>query len=374
MGVMLLVVVAVVSSVFLSHPVQERKIGLSLALTGSNASIGERVKNGALLALKEYNSKNSGEKEKVSAIVEDDQSDAKTAVTAFKKLAETDRVSAVIGPIRSDQVLATAVSANEKGVVELSPTGGADEITSAGDFVFRNIETGESHGKGAAVFMKSKGIQSVYVLTGNAANAKTYSAHFKANAENEGISIAGESSYEPKQSDYRTQLLSLTAKHPAAVYIGVTTAPDAGIIVRQLRTLGFKGVVMMSVAADGKEFFEAAGTEVGEVYLTASPLAETEIGKKFVEDYKNTYGVAPDGFAANGYDAMNIALIALDDCGQSGLTKELTSQRACIKNQLYKIKNYDGAGGIVTFDSNGDVAKVVQIKKAIEGVFSVVTE
>lgn len=371
-GVIVLVVIGAAIFGSSARPADSyRTLGMSLALTGPNASIGERVKNGAMLALDQYNSLHS-DSENMNAIIEDDQSDAKSAVSAFKKLVDVDKVSAAIGFLRSDQTLAIAELANTSKVVALSPTAGADEVTTAGDYIFRNIETGEAHGKGAAEFLQTKNVNTAYILIGNAANAKTYSAHFKTNAEKAGIEIKGESSYEAKQTDYRTQALKVVAAHPEALYIGVTTAPDAGLIVKQLRTLGFKGIVMMSVAADGKEFFDAVGSNAGETYVTGSPLAASAAGQAFISRYKELYGKTPDGFAANGYDAMNILIIAVDACQKEGAISDRAAMRTCIKDNLYKVKGYDGAGGITTFDSNGDVIKEIQVKKAVNGAFEVV--
>ncbi len=361
-GIILVASAATYFSLF-SESIDREKIGMSLALTGPNASIGERVKNGSILALEEYNHTHR----KVEVVIEDDQSEAKSAVSAFKKLVETNHISTIIGPIRSDQVLAIAPLAEESKIIVLSPTAGADEITAAGDYVFRNIETGESHGRGAALFMQKKGIRSVYVLAGNAANAKTYSMHFKSYATSSNISIVGESSYEAKERDYRTQALKVIQASSDAVYIGVTTAPDAGLLVKQLRTFGFKGIVMMSVAADGKEFFDITQDIAGESYITASPLGQSESGKRFTSAYRKKYGQDADGFAANGYDAMNLILRAQGSCQKE---KE---DRSCIKTYLYGVKEYDGAGGVITFDINGDVRKEIQIKKAGKGNFELIS-
>lgn len=358
-----IIVVGVYLIANLQTPYKEMgKIGFSLPLSGPNASIGERVKKASLLAIDEYNSMHTGSQE-ISFVIEDDQSEAKIALSTFKKLVDIDQVSAVIGFVRSDQALAIAESANTGRVVALSPTAGADEITDAGDYIFRNIETGEAHGKGAVKFMQNKNINSVYILTGNASNAKTYSAHFKSNAEKEDIKVLGNSTYEPKQTDYRSQIVELISKKPEAVYIGVTTAPDAGLIVKQLRELRFGGVIMMSVAADGREFFDIVGSSAGESYVTASVVSTDKEGSDFKEKYKAKYDAEADGFSANGYDATKLIIQSIESCSSESNTA-LSLMRECIKTKLYSVKNYQGAGGNITFDSNGDVIKDVQVKKA----------
>ncbi len=167
-------------------------VGVSLALTGPNASIGERVKNGIDIA---YTELSEEEKKHIKISYEDDKSNAKDALSAVNKLINIDKAVSVIGLIRSDQVLATAPTFNERHITLLSPTAGADEITTAGDYIFRNIETGEAHGEGASQFMQQNGIVSVGVFTGQAANAKTYSKHFVDSAEKKGMKTLKEVPY-----------------------------------------------------------------------------------------------------------------------------------------------------------------------------------
>ncbi len=152
---------------------------------------------------------------------------------------------------------------------------------------------------------------------------------------------------------------------PDAIYIGVTVAKDAGLIAKQSRQFGFKGYIVMSVAADAKEFFEASGIDTDNVYVSSSMLDTSGTkGKVFVDTYKQRYMVEPDGFAANGYDALRLITQGISACQkQDGLLNE------CIKDHLYSVKNYEGAGGNITFDLNGDVSKKVIIKKAVHGTF-----
>ena len=62
----------------------------------------------------------------------------------------------------------------------------------------------------------------------------------------------------------------------------------------------------------------------------------------------------PEIYSAQSYDALKIIALAI----KRGNSFTADS----IRNQLYKIQNYDGVSGITSFNKNGDVNKPAIIK------------
>ena len=161
--------------------VQDIEIGASLPLTGKGASFGENIKNGIDLAVKEVNDKYSFNME---VVYEDTQSETETAVSAVRKLIDIDKVNVVLGPARSSAVLAVAPIAEENKVIIFTPIASAEDISNAGDYIFRNRESSKSHGVGMAEFLKNKkNIQRVAMFTAKSANAVSYATFFKSRFE-----------------------------------------------------------------------------------------------------------------------------------------------------------------------------------------------
>ena len=67
-----------------------------------------------------------------------------------------------------------------------------------------------------------------------------------------------------------------------------------------------------------------------------------------------------DIYAADAYDAVKLLADAIESVGNSGPK---------IKDYLYGVKDYPGAGGITTFDEDGAVVKPVMFKKFENGEF-----
>lgn len=335
-------------------------IGSSLPLTGPSASLGERVKQGMDLALDEVN---AGSGKKFLIVYEDDKGDSKTTVSTITKLIETDGVQEIVGLLKSDPLLAAAPVLNQHQVVLLSPTAGAAAITTAGDFIFRNIEGPDAHGKADAAFFLGRGLTKTAVFSAKASNALSYADAFQTGYTQSGGALVYRAEYATDATDFRTEIAEAKSKGAQAFFIGTATAKDAGLVVKQARELEFKGTVLASVAAEAKELIDTAGAAAEGAFISSIPFdATTAEGQTFAQKYSAKYDQNADGFSANGYDAVHLIVSAITACKDAANT-------TCVRNFLYATKGYKGAGGLTSFDNNGDVTKTPQIKVVRDGQF-----
>ncbi|TAK57418.1 hypothetical protein EPO17_01970 [Patescibacteria group bacterium] len=336
-------------------------VGSSLSLTGKSASIGERVKNGMEIALAEVQA-SSTLPIKLKVVYEDDKGEAPAAVSAVNKLISSDRVHVIIGLPKSDPLLAIAPITEKHKVVVFSPTAGAEGITDAGDYVFRNIQKPDSDGKTIAGFFKNRGVNKVALFVAQASNALSYGKAFKNNFEAVGGTISFDQQYNQDSTDFRTDILRAKKSGAEAVYLAVATGKDSGIITRQLREAGFAGMIAASVASQTKEFLDTAGIHAEGVYVTTAYFdPNNPIAREYARAYKARTGAESDGFGANSYDAIMLIAKAVNECKGD--------DSDCIRDYLYHTRNYPGVGGITTFDQNGDVTKLAQIMVVKGGMF-----
>ena len=118
----------------------EISIGLVYPATGRLAPVGLEMESGFELALKEINNSQLG-KTKLKFITEDSQGNAEGAITAFNKLIHQDGVSTILGPATSSATAAAFPIAQQSGVVAISATAAARDLSAIGEFVFRTILT-----------------------------------------------------------------------------------------------------------------------------------------------------------------------------------------------------------------------------------------
>lgn len=337
------------------------KIGAVFSMTGNMASFGEAINNGMNLAIEELNIKNG--KYKFVAVVEDTQGDAKLAVSAAEKLMNIDQVKIILGPIRSNEVLSVAPITEAKKVIIFTPIASAEDITQAGDFVFRNRETSGLHGQKMAEFLVEKGINKVAVLMAKSANSLSYGKAFKDKFISLGNEVVYSAEYDEKSKDFRTDILKAKNSKAEAFYLAVAGGFDSGNIVKQIRELGFSGLISGSTGIASQEFLDGAGVASENVIFSTVVLDEnnSEVND-FKTAYKNKYGKESNLYAANAYDAINILALAVNSCQGDKNTE-------CLRDYLYKLKDYPGIGGKTTFDSNGDVTKPITFETVKNGQF-----
>jgi len=334
------------------------RIGVPLALSGSAAGFGESIKMGYDLAVEEINNKSDL---KLELLYDDTLSQLETAVSAVNKLIDIDKVDILLGPLRSSEVLAVAPIAEKNKVLLFNPIASTGDITNAGDYIFRNRETGAVHGIAMARYFLDRNIKNVAVLYAKSANSQTYSEAFEKYFSENGGKIVSSEGYEEKLNDYRTIIHKSLVNDPEAFYVSATLGPDAGLALRQIREAGFKGFVGGSAGIESDEFLKTAGAWAESmIYTGPSYSTDSEEISGFVSSFESKYGKKPDAFSANAYDAINLIVLGLKKCGDNP---------TCIKDYLYSVKDYPGVGGLTTFDSNGDVIKPVILKTIRDGQF-----
>src|SRR3989344_8827560 len=112
------------------------KIGVVLPLTGPSADGGNYVKNGLLLAQDELNN-DQDLAYHYELLFQDSMYDPKTAVSAVRKLIDSDQVKYIVGAQGSSETLAITPIAEENKVILITPGSQSDKISQAGDYIFR---------------------------------------------------------------------------------------------------------------------------------------------------------------------------------------------------------------------------------------------
>jgi len=80
------------------------------------------------------------------------------------------------------------------------------------------------------------------------------------------------------------------------------------------------------------------------------PSELPEKGQEFVRRYEESFGSGAQEYTANGYEAANVLLDAIDRAYKAdGIVT-----RAGVVRELFNTKNYDGVLGTWSFDGDGD--------------------
>ncbi len=331
------------------------KVGVILPLTGDAAAYGRSARDGMDLAFKHLNTLGGIRGRQIEPIYEDSRADPTTAATAFIKLATVDKVSVVLGPMTSSEVLAIAPMAERYKVVLFTPTASAPAITHAGDYVFRNLASDLSDGIAMARFayQKLKLTTAGICYTNNDFGVGLRDAFTQEFTRLGGILMISEA-LAVSATDFRVQIEKVKQAHPQALFL--VGGREMSRFLKQAKELALVVQILSIAVFEDPEILSVAGEAAENAYFTYrsfDPTTRTDVVATFVRDFKASYGRDPDFYAASSFDAVCILATAIKDHGENSTQ---------IKIGLYAIKDFPGVTGTTTFDENGDVVKPIGIK------------
>ena len=339
------------------------RIASILPLTGPGLYAGEWVREGLELALEEVNSEGGVNGRPIKITYEDDGCNPQKAVTAMNKLAYADNIKIILGPQCSSSILAVAPIAEKEEIIILAPMGSSPRITHAGDFIFRLTVLGSLYGSTMAEFAYNElNARTASVIYINMDNGIGYKEGFRKKFEELGGTIVSEEPYEPGTTDYRTYISKIKEKNPDVIFLG---GQEAELAVKQIKELGIKAQILGPTTIETSDMIEIAGEAAEGIIYTAPAFDPQDKSKRvqgYLKKYKEKYGDISEYRAANAYDTVYIITLMIEKCGSERATE-------CIRDELYKLENYAGVSGDITFDGNGDVVKPLMIKTIKNGQF-----
>jgi branched-chain amino acid transport system substrate-binding protein len=264
--------------------------------------------------------------------------------------------------------LAIASLAESRKTVLISPASTSPKVTDAGDFVFRVVPSATLRGAVLAEYLyHERGLRRFAALYINNEGGIGGSTSFKTQFTRLGGTVALEESYEQGVTDLRAQLTKIKAANAEGVLVG-SYPPDTALILRQARELQLQVPLFFTTeAVQNPDVLREAGEAAnGAVYILAAPVTGPA-PEAFSRAYEAKFGKKPELFAAEGYDIIRLighAIAADKDRPVSGPS---------IRDFLYRVRNYQGASGAITFDDKGDVIKPYAIMTIEAGRPRIVT-
>jgi len=331
------------------------KIGFIGPLTGNAAGYGQDIKNGIALYFAENPTIGDST---VEIIYEDGLCNGQDAANAAQKLITVDKVEVILGGQCSGETLAAAPIAEENQVVMISSLSSSPEVTTAGDYIFRNYISDDVVGK-TLVDDVLANHEVVALLTEQTDYAQGYRVVINKYMGVAGKELVLDEAFSVDNTDFRT-LLAKVQESGADVLIVVGQSPVVdGFAVKQAAELGLDIQIYGTDTMPGNEFFETAKDAAEGV--KAAYVAEDPSRPGFDEiNAKLPPGEAADVFRLFGYDGAEIVAIAIAEVGYDA---------TAIKNYLYQMPTFKGVAGDVTFDENGDNPSPAAIRVVKDGEF-----
>ena len=357
------------------------KIGVIAPLTGGGAAWGLATKEGPKILADEINAKGGldvgGKKYQVEILAYDDQYKAADAVAAYTRLVNQDGVKYMI-IMSSAATMALKQNVEDDKVIALTSAGTAKSIDESSKYMFRLYSIATDFDPPFVAWLRDN-VKERRVVTVNPNDetgwdqAQITDKLFK----QDGFDLVGSELYERSVKDFQPLLTKIIGMKPDLVDLGSTSPATAGLMVRQARELGYKGLLVKSSGPSVKDIVAGAGKDAAEgminlLYVDTSKTSYQHLAAT----YKKDIGQDPNEMIVTFYDATNVLLQAIQKAGNVNDTAKVAASFAkalpmeSVQGDELTLGDKTSSGGtqqIVTVDyvgiiRNGETAIAGKIK------------
>lgn len=291
-----------------SEPV---KIGMITTLSTKGGYLGEDIRDGFMLAIKQSGGNLGGIP--VELMVEDDNRKAEKGLQIADRFMKRDKAQILTGIVFSNVATAVVPRIVRSGAFYISPNAGPSTLAGKEcdknyfNVAWQNDNLHEAVGQ----YVSEKGYNNVYLLAPNYPAGKDGLAGFKrfytGNIAGEVYTILG-------QADYAAELAALRAAKPDAVFFFLPGGMGINFIKQYAQAGLNKSIPLFGPAFSFDERLLDAVGESALGVINGSQWSwdlDTPANKQFVEAFRKEYGRTPTLYASQGYDAALLIASAL---------------------------------------------------------------
>ncbi|MBW2149135.1 MAG: ABC transporter substrate-binding protein [Deltaproteobacteria bacterium] len=347
------------------------KLGAFFDLTGPASSIGTPTVLVARMVVDKINKEGGINGRPLKLIEGDTEGDPTKAVMVVKKFIEKDHVVAVIGPTRTGTGMATKPIIEQSRIPTFMTVGG-DPVISVKPYrwTFKSPQRSSIAVKKAYGYMKKIGIRKVALITSSDGFGRDGKKWLEKTAGTFGITIVGNESFQPRDTDMTAQLTKLRSTDAQAI-ICWTIGPAGSIVAKNVKQLGITIPLFQCHGLPDPKYIELAGSAAeGNIMPSTKLMAVDQLPdsdpqkgviQAFIRLYEDVYHYnrkypinTHSGYA---WDAIYIVTNAM---------KKVGTEREKLRKAIENTKDYVGLSGIYNLtpdDHNGlGVGSMIMVK------------
>jgi len=350
-------------------PPEPIKIGILGPLSGNVKPFGEANRDGALLAIEEWNARGGVLGLPIEVVVKDcvfDSMQATADVTT--EVIEEGQVRFIIGGIAHDAITMSRI-ANPKKVLHISASSPdylatVDEEGRNKPYSFRAVPLDSFMAEAMEAFaIEELGAHIAGVLYNEEDDIEThYAEWFRDGFQERGGVVSIFEAYDrtayTHAREYSWDSLDKVADADCDVLFLPGYSPVVNRIAEQAKERSIRATLLGSDAWDASPQLDLRLLEGSYYWSCYSPTDPRDMVQDFIIAYKDKYDIEPDAYAALAYDAANILLQAIAEAG--------TADAEQVKDVLTGLK-FQGVTGGGIFDEFGNPVKEVAIVKIEDG-------
>ena len=324
------------------------KIGVTGPLTGAAAAYGNAVVNGAKLAADEINAAGGVNGYTFEVNGQDDENDTEKAINAYNTLKDWG-MQILVGTTTSKPCIAVAAETANDNMFQITPNDNAFRVC------FADPDQGTASAKYIGEHKLATKVAIIYDSSTEYSSGLREA--FVNEAANQGIEIVADEAFTADtNTDFSVQLDKAKDAGAELVFLPIYYQ-EASIILKQASDKEFAPIFFGCDGMDGILSVENFDKSLAEGLMLLTPFSTTEeTSKAFTDAYVAAYGIEPNQFAADSYDAVYAVKAAIE---QSGVTPDMSVSDICegLKTAMTEIKIDGLTGSDMTWNAAGEPNK-----------------
>ena len=351
-------------------------IGIAVAQSGNVALLGQEQVTGAKIAETYFNQQGGINGTPIRLIFQDTTGDEQGTINAFNSLISQDKVVGIVGPTLSQQAFSADPIAERAGVPVIAPSNTAKGIPQIGKYISRvsaPVAIVAPNAIAAALKINPQIKKVAVFFAQNDAFNKSETATFQETVKQKGLELATVQTFQTTDTDFQSQVTNAINIKPDLIIISGLSV-DGGNLVKQLRELGYKGLIIGGNGLNTSNILPVCkalcdGIIIAQAY---SPELDNEVNNTFRKLYTEQNKKEPPQFSAQAFASVQVfveALRAIDKDTKLG-TLPLPQLRTKLNETLLAGK-YITPLGEISFTPEGEIVQkqffVAQIKMESDG-------
>jgi branched-chain amino acid transport system substrate-binding protein len=201
-------------------------------------------------------------------------------------------------------------------------------------------------------YQKDSGCTKLFILNDKEVYGKGIADQVAPLAKAQGMTVLGNQGIDPKAANYRALAGTIKSAGADCIFFGGITQNNAVQLWKDLNAALPSAKLFGPDGVAESAFSEKIGSKAEKQTYITNPTLDPKLypksGQEFFKEYKAKYGADPEPYAIYGYEAMSIALQAIQNAGDKG------NDRQAVIDAFYKIKDRQSVLGTYSIDENGD--------------------
>jgi branched-chain amino acid transport system substrate-binding protein len=350
------------------------RLGAMVPLTEKGAEWGQSSKASMEIAAEEINAAGGIGGLPLEILYYDTRAKESEGLNIINRLAERDKVLAVVGPCFSSLFEIIAPLLDRLQVAMISMCSSKPGLSALSKWALRNTLTSDKQLKPVvAAWAKEYGVKKAVIIhdledaVSRAEGSKILPGLLKAN----GIELLDVLTYRTKDTDFSAQITKAKSLGAQGIAFG-SCYQQAAAIAKEAHKQGLKVPMVGGACAGAPGFVTIGGSAAEGAYMSTAAWIDDPRPKvrEYVKKIVKKYGKKPPYGGPRAYDNIYALKEIIENSGVTNKSGDLASDREKVRAGFAALKGWNGVAGEITMNEVGDGAGATAILKVVNGQYT----